>query len=322
MTVGASLGQDSINKGLMSGLFGALSVLIFMVIYYRLSGVIADMALALNILFVFAGLAMLGATLTLPGIAGIILSVGMAVDANVLIFERMREEFALGKSARSGVDTGFGKAFSSIVDSQVTTLITALALFLFGTGPIKGFAVTLSLGIIFNLFAVLFCTRLAYDWLFSSRKLHELKFMQFVRKPNFDFMGVKKIAFTASALLVIFGTVSFVEILLGQANLGVDFSGGSLLQYKADQPFQLKPIRDALKNGNFGSVDLQQVTGENRLIVKVKRQKKQWVTWVMRLRRCWPSNKARPLCWRASPRSAPRYPMFCGIRPLRPLLFL
>ncbi|MCI5123852.1 MAG: protein translocase subunit SecD, partial [Candidatus Electrothrix sp. AR5] len=270
MTVGASLGQDSINKGLMSGLFGALLVLIFMVIYYRLSGVIADMALALNILFLFSGLAMLGATLTLPGIAGIILSIGMAVDANVLIFERMREEFALGKSARSGVDTGFGKAFSSIVDSQVTTLITALALFLFGTGPIKGFAVTLSLGIIFNLFAVLFCTRLAYDWMFSNRKLHELKFMQFIKKPNYNFMGMRKVAFILSALMVIFGTVAFVEILLGKANLGVDFSGGSLLQYKAEQPFQLDPIRAALNKGDFGSVDLQQVTGENRLIVKVK----------------------------------------------------
>ncbi|MCI5179185.1 MAG: protein translocase subunit SecD [Candidatus Electrothrix sp. AW3_4] len=272
MTVGASLGKDSISKGLNSGLFGALLVLVFMVIYYRLSGVIADLALALNILFVFSGLAMLGATLTLPGIAGIILSIGMAVDANVLIFERMREEFALGKTARSGVDTGFSKAFSSIVDSQVTTLITALALFLFGTGPIKGFAVTLSLGIIFNLFAVLFCTRLVYDWMFSRRKkIQELTFLQFVRKPNFNFMGVRKIAFTVSALLVIFGTVSFVEILLGQANLGVDFSGGSLLQYKADQPFQLKSIRDALNKGDFGSVDLQQVTGENRLIVKVKK---------------------------------------------------
>ncbi|WLE96551.1 MAG: protein translocase subunit SecD [Candidatus Electrothrix communis] len=272
MTVGASLGQDSINKGLMSGLFGALSVLIFMVIYYRLSGGIANLALGLNILFLFAGLAMLGATLTLPGIAGIILSIGMAVDANVLIFERMREEFTLGKSARSGVDTGFGKAFSSIVDSQVTTLITALALFLFGTGPIKGFAITLSLGIIFNLFAVLFCTRLAYEWMFSGRrKIHELKFLQFVKKPNFNFMGMRKIAFILSALMVIFGTVAFVEILLGKANLGVDFSGGSLLQYKAEQPFQLDPIRAALNKGDFGSVDLQQVTGENRLIVKVKK---------------------------------------------------
>jgi SecD/SecF fusion protein len=275
MTVGASLGKDSVRKGLWSGLYGALAVLVFMVIYYRLSGVIADLSLALNILFLFCGLAMLGATLTLPGIAGIILSIGMAVDANVLIFERMREEFALGKTARSGVDTGFAKAFSSIVDSQVTTLITALALFLFGTGPIKGFAVTLSLGIIFNLFAVLFCTRLVYEWLFSRRKkLHELKFMQFVRKPNFNFMGMRKIAFTLSALLVIFGAVAFVEILLGKANLGVDFSGGSLLQYKAEQPFQLDAIRSALKKGNFGSVDLQQVTGENRLIVKVKKAEK------------------------------------------------
>lgn len=272
MTVGASLGKDSINKGLISGLFGALMVLVFMVIYYRLSGVIADLSLALNILFLFSGLAMLGATLTLPGIAGIILSIGMAVDANVLIFERMREEFVLGKSARSGVDTGFAKAFSSIVDSQVTTLITALALFLFGTGPIKGFAVTLSLGILFNLFAVLFCSRLVYDWLFSRRKkMHELKFMQFVKKPSFNFMGMRKFAFILSALLVIFGAVAFVEILLGKANLGVDFSGGSLLQYKAEQPFQLDSIRKALNKGDFGSVDLQQVTGENRLIVKVRK---------------------------------------------------
>ncbi|MGW8161714.1 MAG: protein translocase subunit SecD, partial [Desulfobulbales bacterium] len=130
LTVGASLGHDSINKGLISGLFGALMVVVFMVIYYRLSGIIADFALALNILFLFVGLAMLSATLTLPGIAGIILSVGMAVDANVLIFERMREEFELGKSVKSGVDGGFDRAFSSIVDSQVTTLITSLALFM------------------------------------------------------------------------------------------------------------------------------------------------------------------------------------------------
>jgi SecD/SecF fusion protein len=271
LTVGASLGQDSINKGLISGVFGALLVLVFMVIYYRMSGVIADFALMLNILFLFSGLAMLGATLTLPGIAGIILSIGMAVDANVLIFERMREEFALGKSVKSGVDAGFNKAFWSIVDSQVTTLITALALFLFGTGPIKGFAVTLSLGIIFNLFAVLFCTRLIYDWLYSGRRLRELNFMRFVKKPNFNFMAIKKFAFGLSAVLVIMGMVSFVEILRGDANLGVDFSGGSLLQYKADKPFQLDGIRKALKDGGYDSIDLQEVTGENRLIVKIKK---------------------------------------------------
>ncbi len=271
LTVGASLGQDSINKGLTSGLFGALLVLVFMVIYYRMSGVIADFALALNILFLFSGLAMLGATLTLPGIAGIILSIGMAVDANVLIFERMREEFELGKSVKSGVDSGFNKAFWSIVDSQVTTLITAMALFLFGTGPIKGFAVTLSLGIIFNLFAVLFCTRLIYDWLYSIRKLRDLKFLRFVKKPNFDFMAVKKFAFALSAALVIMGLVSFVEILRGDANLGVDFSGGSMLQYKADKPFQLDEVRTELTSNGFDSIDLQEVTGENRLIVKIKK---------------------------------------------------
>jgi SecD/SecF fusion protein len=271
LTVGASLGQDSINKGLTSGLFGALMVLAFMIIYYRLSGVIADLALALNILFLFSGLAMLGATLTLPGIAGIILSIGMAVDANVLIFERMREEFELGKSVKSGVDSGFNKAFWSIVDSQVTTLITALALFLFGTGPIKGFAVTLSLGIIFNLFAVLFCTRLIYDWLYTTRKLRELKFLRFVKKPSFDFMAVKKIAFGLSAVLVIMGMISFVEILRGDANLGVDFSGGSMLQYKAEKPFQLDEIRTVLNKSGFDSIDLQEVTGENRLIIKMKK---------------------------------------------------
>ncbi len=271
LTVGASLGRDSIRKGLTSGLFGALMVLVFMVIYYRLSGVIADVALLLNILFLFVGLAMLGATLTLPGIAGIILSIGMAVDANVLIFERMREEFALGKSVKSGVDAGYNKAFWSIVDSQVTTLITALALFLFGTGPIKGFAITLSLGIIFNLFAVLFCSRLVYDVLYSTRRLKELRFMRFIKQPNFDFMGVKKIAFTVSAILVLIGLFSFVEILRGDANLGVDFSGGSLLQYKAEKPFRLDEVRAAFKNNGYPTIDLQQVTGENRLIVKIKK---------------------------------------------------
>ena len=271
LTVGASLGHDSINKGLTSGLFGALLVLVFMVIYYRLSGIIADLALALNIFFLFAGLAMLGATLTLPGIAGIILSIGMAVDANVLIFERMREEFELGKSVKSGVDAGFNKAFWSIVDSQGTTLITAMALFMFGTGPIKGFAITLSLGIIFNLFAVLFCSRLIYDILYGTRTLKELKFMRFVKKPNFDFMNIRKYAFAVSAILVLFGVFSFVEILRGDANLGVDFSGGSLLQYKADQPFQLDEVRAAFQKNGYPGIDLQQVTGENRLIVKMKK---------------------------------------------------
>ncbi|PIE60196.1 MAG: protein translocase subunit SecDF [Desulfobulbus propionicus] len=271
LTVGASLGQDSINKGLLSGLFGALLVLGFMIIYYRLSGIIADISLALNILFLFVGLAMLSATLTLPGIAGIILSIGMAVDANVLVFERMREEFRLGKSIKTGVDTGYNKAFWSIVDSQVTTLITALALFLFGTGPIKGFAVTLSLGIIFNLFAVLFCSRLVYETLYSTRLLKKLNFMQLIKNPIFDFMKARKYAFTISAILVLTGMIAFVQILRGQANLGVDFSGGSLLQYKAEQAFTLDEVRSVLREGGFPDIDLQEVTGEHRLIIKMKK---------------------------------------------------
>jgi len=270
LSVGASLGHDSIQKGLFSGLLGALLVVVFMVVYYRLSGVIADAALVLNILFLFVGLAMFNATLTLPGIAGIILSVGMAVDANVLIFERMREEFELGKSVKSGVDGGFEKAFSSIVDSQVTTLITALALFMFGTGPIKGFAVTLSLGIIFNLFAVLFCTRLAYDSMYSLRMLKDLNFLQFVKKSSIDFMKIRNIAFGFSGLLVLLGLIAFVQILRGQANLGVDFSGGSMLQYQSAQSYQLDEVRAAFSRSGLDNVDLQ-AADDNRLILKMKR---------------------------------------------------
>jgi SecD/SecF fusion protein len=269
LTVGASLGHDSIDRGLMSGLLGTALVLVFMIIYYRLSGVIANFALMTNILMLFAGLAVLSATLTLPGIAGIILSIGMAVDSNVLIFERMREEFAMGKSVKSGVEGGYDKAFWTIVDSQVTTLITALALFMFGTGPIKGFAVTLSLGVTFNLFTTLFGTRLVYDVLHSKRLLKPIKFSQLIAKPNIDYMKFKKITFAISGVLVIVGLFAFMQIARGKANLGVDFSGGSMVQYQAGQPFSLSEVRKALA-GKDG-VDLQQVTNENRLIVKVKK---------------------------------------------------
>ncbi|MEN8200775.1 MAG: protein translocase subunit SecF, partial [Thermodesulfobacteriota bacterium] len=271
MTVGASLGQDSIQKGMTSGLFGALIVLTFMAIYYRLSGIIANTALVLNILFLFTGLAILNATLTLPGIAGIILSIGMAVDANVLIFERMREEYSLGKSVKSSVDGGFGKALWTIVDSQVTTLITAMALFMFGTGPIKGFAVTLSLGIIFNLFTALFCSRLIFDTLYSFRALKKLNFMQFVKKPNLDFMRLRNITFAISGVLVTIGLIAFIQITRGKANIGVDFSGGSLLQYKAKQDFTMDEVRKAFARQDMKQMNLQEVEGEHRLIVKIKK---------------------------------------------------
>ncbi|RPI33158.1 MAG: protein translocase subunit SecD, partial [Nitrospiraceae bacterium] len=150
VTVGPSLGSDSIEAGAMAGIIGTIAVVIFMVVYYKLSGVIADFALFLNIVLLFGAMASLNATLTLPGIAGIILAIGMAVDSNVLMFERIRDEIRTGKPPRSAVDSGYHKAFWTIFDSHVTTLITAMVLFQFGTGPIKGFAVTLSLGVIIN----------------------------------------------------------------------------------------------------------------------------------------------------------------------------
>jgi SecD/SecF fusion protein len=244
-----------------------------MIIYYRLSGVIANFGLMLNIFLLFGGLAALGATLTLPGIAGIILSIGMAVDANVLIFERMREEFAIGKSVKSGVEGGFDKAFWTIVDSQVTTLITALALFMFGTGPIKGFAVTLSLGITFNLISTLFGTRLVYDVLHSKRLLKPITFFQFIKTPSFDYMGLKKITFAVSGVLCLIGIIAFVQVARGKANLGVDFSGGTLVQYKAEQPFTLQEVRKVLNENGLAGVSLQQVENENRLIVRLKQSK-------------------------------------------------
>lgn len=271
MTVGASLGKDSISQGLTSGLLGAVVVLAFMIIYYRLSGLFANTAMLLNILLLFSGLAILNATLTLPGIAGIILSIGMAVDANVLIYERMREEFLLGKSVRSSIEAGFEKAFFSIVDSQVTTLITALALFLFGTGPIKGFAVTLTLGILFNLFAVLFFSRFLFDSVNAVKPLKKITFLQLMKKPSFNYMRVKNLTYMISIIMAAIGFIAIFQISTGRANLGVDFSGGSLLQYKATQDFSLGEIRKALAESDMSEVELQKVENEQRLMVKIKK---------------------------------------------------
>lgn len=161
--VGPSLGQDSINKGMKAGIVGIGLVILFMAIYYRLSGIIADFALILNLIYLLAALAGLHATLTLPGIAGIILTMGMSVDSNVLIFERIREELRTGKTIRASIDAGYKRALLTVIDSHVTTLITAAVLFQFGTGPIKGFAVTLSLGVIISLFTAVVVTKLIFN---------------------------------------------------------------------------------------------------------------------------------------------------------------
>ncbi len=174
VTVGPSLGSDSIQAGKMAGIIGTALVVIFMIFYYKLSGVIADFALLLNIVLLLGAMASLNATLTMPGIAGIILAVGMAVDSNVLMFERMRDELKSGKTPRAAVDSGYDKAFWTIFDSHVTTLITAAVLFQFGTGPIKGFAVTLSMGVAINLFTALVGTKSVFDLINSRKEVKKL----------------------------------------------------------------------------------------------------------------------------------------------------
>lgn len=169
-TVGPSLGQDSINSGVRASLFGLAFVVIFMLIYYKGSGVNAVIALLLNMILMLAGLVVFGATLTLPGIAGIILTIGMAVDSNVLIFERIREELLTGKTVASAVDQGFSRAFITIIDTHVTTIVSSLFLFVFGTGPIRGFAVSLVIGLLVNLFSAVYVSRTIFIWLLSRKK--------------------------------------------------------------------------------------------------------------------------------------------------------
>ena len=169
-TVGPSLGADSIRRGIISTAAGALAVFLFMLVYYRLSGAIADLALLLNLAILLAAMAWFQATLTLPGIAGIVLTIGMAVDTNILIFERIREEFRLGKTVRSAIDAGFQRAFTTVIDTHVTVVVSGVILYQFGTGPVKGFAVTLMIGIVASLFTAVFFTRLVFDLVYKGRR--------------------------------------------------------------------------------------------------------------------------------------------------------
>ncbi len=167
-TVGPTLGSDSIKAGIMAALIGMIIVILFMIIYYGLSGLFADIAVIVNVAFIVAVMTMLEGTLTMPGIAGMILTIGMAVDANVIIFERIREYLAAGKTIRSAVDSGFNRALVTILDANITTLITALVLYQFGTGPIKGFAVTLSIGIVGSMFASIVLVKAIFDGLITN----------------------------------------------------------------------------------------------------------------------------------------------------------
>ncbi|RKY46267.1 MAG: protein translocase subunit SecD, partial [Candidatus Neomarinimicrobiota bacterium] len=173
-TVGPSLGRDSINLGVKLGIVGFCLIIVFMAIYYKLSGLIADLALLLNLVFVLAIMSAFGATLTFPGIAGLILTVGMSVDANVLIFERIREELDRGKTVRSAIDSGYARALTTILDANITTIFAALILMQFGTGPVKGFAVTLFWGILSSLFTAIFVTRTIYNYVTERKVLKTL----------------------------------------------------------------------------------------------------------------------------------------------------
>ncbi|MEZ4809370.1 MAG: protein translocase subunit SecDF [Allomuricauda sp.] len=251
--VGPSLGQEAIDSGFMSFLIAMVIVLLWMIFYYGKAGVFADIALVFNILLIFGVLTSLGAVLTLPGIAGIVLTIGMSVDANVLIFERVKEEIARGKGKAQAIADGFGNALSSILDANITTGLTALILFVFGSGPIKGFATTLLIGIVTSLFTAIFVTRLMIDS-YTAKKGRRLDFCTALTKNlfkdiNIDFLAKRKIAYIGSGILVAVGVFSLLTTGLQQ---GVDFIGGRSYQIRFEKVVNPSEIASEL-NDVFGS---------------------------------------------------------------------
>ena len=268
-TVGPLLGADSINKGLKAAIIGTVLVIGFMIVYYRLAGLIADFAVVLNLLLILACLSIFKGTLTLPGIAGLILTIGMSVDANVLIYERMREELALGKTLRASIAAGYHRALSAIVDSNLTTIVAAALIFKFGTGPIRGFAVTLTIGLLANLFTAVTCTRVIIELLCDQFGLSKLNFMHIFRKEtHIDFIGKRKICYILSAIFIIGGITVF--IMRGSSNYGVDFSGGTLQQFMFDKPLKLDDIRKILKDIGHGDAAIQQYGNPKEILIRTQ----------------------------------------------------
>ncbi|MGB2705687.1 MAG: protein translocase subunit SecD [Candidatus Omnitrophota bacterium] len=268
-TVGPTLGRDSIEKGIRAIIIGGIVVLAFMAIYYLLAGLIADLALMLNIILITGALSYFHATLTLPGIAGLVLTIGMSVDANVLIFERIREESRLGKSLRAAIQSGFQRAFRTILDANLTTLITALILFQFGTGPVRGFATVLSIGIISSMFTAIIVTRLILDLLSTGRhKLNKLVMFQFVKNLKINFIGMRRIAYVISAILIAVGMFTFAK--RKEANYGIDFTGGVLQQYRFEKFIPLKDIRVTLKELGVGDIPIQRFADKREILVRTQ----------------------------------------------------
>lgn len=269
-TIGPLLGMDSIKKGVRASVLGCVLVFGFMIVYYLLAGVVASIALIFNLLIILGSLGFLSlmgfpATLTLPGIAGMVLTLGMAVDANVLINERIREELKLGKSIHQAISTGYSKAFSAILDSNVTTLIAAFFLFQFGTGPIRGFALTLTIGLMASMFTAIFVTRAIFETLLLGRKLNSLKMLKFIGDTKFDFIGKRKIFYFLSSVLIIIGLVSFLS--KGKDAYGIDFAGGQIQEYKFEKPPSIEKIRSVLKEAAVEEASIQQFKEEPNIIM-------------------------------------------------------
>jgi len=250
--VGPSLGQEAIQSGTISFYIALLIVLAWMIFYYGKAGLFADIALAANILFIFGTLASFGAVLTLPGIAGIVLTLGMAVDANVIIYERIKEELQSGKHLKEAINDGFSNALSAIIDGNLTTMLTGVILYIFGTGPVKGFATTLMIGIVTSLFSAIFITRLILDW--YIRKGNKLTFdtkitRNWLKNVNFDFIRARKKAYIFSGILI---TISIVSLFVNGLNYGVDFKGGRTYTVRFENAMSAQEVASTLK-GAFGS---------------------------------------------------------------------
>ena len=269
--VGPSLGKEAIESGTMSFLIALVLVLLWMIFYYGKAGAFADIAMLLNLMLIFGILSGLGAVLTLPGIAGIVLTIGMSVDANVLIFERIREELAKGKGQIEAIKDGFSNALSSILDANVTTGLTALILFIFGTGPIKGFATTLLIGIATSLFTAIFITRLLIDW--YANRGGKLEFSTGITKNLFrnisiEFLKKRKVAYIISGTLIL---LSLGSLFTNGLNQGVDFVGGRTYQVRFAQDISASEITDLLSKPEvFGSADAKTFGDANQLKITTK----------------------------------------------------
>lgn len=267
-SVSPTLGLDSIRSSIFAGLLGLAITLLLVMIYYKFAGLIANVVLIVNIVLLMGALTMFNFVLTLPGIAGIILTIGLAVDASVLIYERLREELALGKTLKVALQTAYEKAFSSILDANVTTLITAAILFWKATGPVKGFAISLTLGILCSLFTALVIGRNLFSWFVDTGKVKRISMLHLISSQHIDFLGKGLLAVTCSVALLIAGATAFV--VRGDRNFGVDFRGGDLLSLSAAKTVQLAQVRESLRPLHLDNEPIQQSAQGNRNFITLR----------------------------------------------------